>query len=379
MGASNEQNIPTDGFADFESSEGMDEEQVIPGNELANDVLPDDDIIGGMDEDDIPDDIVGDPIFSEEEGNDPDKINVEVPGEVPADKAEAEAADKAKAEAEPGNKPAEPELSKKDKFDRYSRSVQRRINKEVKQREQLRAQNEELRHRLENVESHMSQNYERQEQDKFQSELNTLTNRIKNASAIKAQLLEDGDYAQLAKVDDDIMQMRIHQARLEERDQNIKYAAEQQRNGNQQGQQEYDPNTQYENQDPNQKAQEYIPEVQKQWINSNKRYAQDSNYAQYVDNVYDDLLDEGYDPESGNLYQELNKRTGTRPQQIRQPNQQASRPQAAPAPNVAQAQARSTGNAKGITESDKVKMRNWGMNPNDPNTRKEWLRNKRAG
>jgi hypothetical protein len=225
----------------------------------------------------------------------------------------------------------------------------------------------------------MSQNYERQEQDKFQSELNTLTNRIKNASAIKAQLLEDGDYAQLAKVDDDIMQMRIHQARLEERDQNIKYAAEQQRNGNQQGQQEYDPNTQYENQDPNQKAQEYIPEVQKQWINSNKRYAQDSNYAQYVDNVYDDLLDEGYDPESGNLYQELNKRTGTRPQQIRQPNQQASRPQAAPAPNVAQAQARSTGNAKGITESDKVKMRNWGMNPNDPNTRKEWLRNKRAG
>jgi len=96
------------------------------------------------------------------------------------------------------------------------------------------------------------------------------------------------------------------------------------------------------------------------------------------------MLEEGYDPEERSMYLELNRRTGTknpvpqqRTQQPQQRQQTKPRRQAAPTPNVSQAQSRSK-TRSGITEADKVNMRNWGMDPNDPTVRKEWLANKRG-
>ena len=90
------------------------------------------------------------------------------------------------------------------------------------------------------------------------------------------------------------------------------------------------------------------------------------------------MMDDGYDPAERSTYLELNRRTGTvnTVAQNQKPGTKApaARQQAAPTPNVAQAQQR-TASRRGITEADKVNMRNWGIADNEAN-RKEWLSNK---
>jgi len=264
-------------------------------------------------------------------------------------------------EAKAQAKVAKDDLSKKEKFERYSRSVQRRINKEVKQREVLRAENDQLRQRLDGIENKLNTEQE-------QSEVNVLANRIRNATSIKQQLLEDGEYEQVAQVDNDIMQMKIHQSKLEERAQQQAY---------QQQPQQQQPQPQQQQQ---QVPQVEVPSIQTQWIKGNKRFGQDQAYTNYINTTYDQMLEEGYDPEREDMYAELDRRIGRKQSVASKPASKLrptkKRPQSAPTPNVASAQ-KSSGKTKGLTEADKTNMKNWGLDVTDVDVRKEWLANKR--
>jgi len=351
-----QQVLPTDGFddsSDFEEATTAELDQASEDRQEDEQLVPDDDYLDP-----------GDDEINEENDSTDEEENEETA--VASDEAQEGEETEDDTDNTDDKQEPEQELTKKEEFERYSRSVQRRINKEVKQREDLRRENEELKKRFDELENRLS----RQDSD---SEAVVLDNRIRNATSMKQQLMEDGEYEKVAQVDNDIMQMKIHQAKLEERAQNEQY-------------QDQNPQQYEENQYAEQQAQqeEYVPDIQKQWINNNDRFGRDEAYTQYVNTTYDAMIEEGYDPESQSMYVELNRRTGTKPLRSTnnmQRNTQAqrpaprTRPKAAPAPNTGQAQA--SAKPTGLTEADKHNMRNWGMDPNDPSTRKEWLANKR--
>jgi myosin heavy subunit len=354
-----EQVLPTDGFDGFtdEADERADELQEFPDGDAA--IAPSEDKM--FEEDDI--------IEVEDGENSEDK-------EVEDKEAETQSEETTDIQAEPEQEPVIKKETKKEKFEKYSRSVQRRINKEVKQREQLRAENEQLKARFDALENKL--NVTAQEENNT-AELATLDNRIRNATSIKQQLLEDAEYEQVAQVDNDIMQMKIQQSKIQDaveykkQQEQMSPAQYQQAQQAQQQQAQYQQ-AQYQQAQQTQQAQApEVPEIQANWIKGNARYGSDQYYTKYVNDVYDQMREEGYDPETQAMYTELNRRTGTKP--IRPASQAPKlRPQSAPTPMTNQAQAK--GPAKGLTEADKTNMRNWGMDPNDVETRKEWLRNR---
>jgi len=106
------------------------------------------------------------------------------------------------------------------------------------------------------------------------------------------------------------------------------------------------------------------------WMQGNKRFNVDNGYTAYVNEEYDRLLDDGYDPEDKALYAELDKRLGR--------NQKAKpRRQAAPPPNTGTTPAGSSKSSR-LTKSDLSRMEDWGLDSKDPTARKEWLANKSA-
>lgn len=274
------------------------------------------------------------------------------------------------------------EFTKKEKFERYSRSVQRKINREVKKRETLRVENEALRQRLDTIENRLSS-------EATESQAAVLANRLNNATIIKQQLMEDGEFDQVAKVDNDIIQMRIQQNKLEEQRTQTQDTDNTRTESQQQETESRTTQTQQTQQDT------YVPDLQTQWIASNERFGKDAAYTNYVNSVYDALVEDGYDPESESLYEELNVRTGTKPAakadsedsndaettakttESKPKPKPKPRPQSAPTPNVTQAQ-KPARNVNSITEADKINMRNWGLDPNSKEVRKEWLANKKG-
>lgn len=370
-----EQVIPTEGFEGF--------------TDEADDVAPISAIEDQDDSDELDDTgatIIEDTINEGLETEDDEETDVKAGDEETKAKAEGEETE-AKAEGDedddfipevldPDEEPEEgKKLSKKEKFERYSKSVQRRINKEVRQREQLREENLALQQRIANIEQNLQKN-------QVQSEAQVLENRLRNATAIKQQLLEEGEYAQAAEVDNDIIEMRIRKNQIDE------YNASLQQGQVAPQQQAVVPTSQPVA--PTQQAPvaptvpTEVPTVQTKWIENNPRFGREAGYTAFVNEQYDRMIEEGYNPEDPNMYRELDRRIGrtseTKPlQQTTQTSTAAPakpRTPAAPPPNAGR-QATAGSKSSGLTEADKVNMRAWGLNPNDVNQRKEWLRNRR--
>jgi len=227
----------------------------------------------------------------------------------------------------------------------YSRSVQKRINREVRKREELRAENNALQERMAALES--SKVVEESNQER-----NLMASRINNAQAIHTQLMEDGEYQQAGKVNNDITDMKIYKRDLD-------------------AQAAYQEQMDSRPQEPQNSGQVEIPDVQMAWMEGNERFNAEKGYTAYVNEEYDRLVDDGYDPEDKALYDELDKRLGR--------NQKAkkSRRQAAPPPNTGTAPAGSSKSSR-LTKSDLSRMEDWGLDSKDPTARKEWLSNKSA-
>lgn len=368
---SGQQVLPTDGFDDF--ADETQEETAAFANQINEDQEINDDNVATLELDDSegPDDV-----DTGTEGDDSEaaeKAETETAEDVDEDADEADANESEAAEAaeaaEDKQDVAKPEdtYTKKEKFEKYSRSVQRRISKEIKQREILRTENEALKNRLDSIENKL----QKETQD---SEANVLANRIRNATSIKQQLMEDAEYDQVAQVDNDIMQMKIMQAKMEERAQQGQYT---------------DPNTAESDKAeapqepaPNKEPID-VPEAQTQWIKNNDQFGKNKPFTAYVNATYDMLLEEGYDPEDESMYKELDVRTNNipvaaKPTPTPKPKPTSKpRPQSAPTPNVGQAQ-RTAASKNTITEADKINMKNWGLDSTDKAVRQEWLKNKQG-
>jgi hypothetical protein len=235
----------------------------------------------------------------------------------------------------------------------YSRKVQRRINKEVKQREQLRAENAALQQRFNELEARLQTNQTASNKD-------IVENRLRNATAMKQQMLDEGENERVVQIDNDIMDMKIYLRDLEAQ-------AKTQPNVSPQG---YPPQQQQ-----HQQQEVYIPTPQKDWMDKNTRFNKDAGYTAYVNEEYDKLVDEGYDPEDASLYEELDSRIGRKTENKPLGKK---RPTPAPSPNTA-APTSGVRSKKGkLTAEDKRNMMNWDLDPNNAEVRKEWLRNKRA-
>lgn len=370
---SGQQVLPTEGFQDFADETKAEEDEY---EDQINDEQPlnDEDTVSleDVNEDEDEDEDDEDKDTSDKSKSDEADATQDTTDDAETDEAEETdetKVDKTKSESDEEALETPKEVSKREKFERYSRSVQRRINKEVKQREALKTENDTLRQRLDGIEAKMTK-------ESDDSEVSMLANRIRNATSIKQQLMEDAEYDQVAQVDNDLMQMRIQQAKLEERTQQQQYQDQDQGQGQDQGQ------DQGQGQGQEQQQQVDVPNIQKEWITNNERFGKDQAYTGYVNSTYDQMLEEGYDPEDSYMYAELDRRTGRTPSQApaQSKNQVKApvtkpRPKAAPPPNVVQAQRKAK--SKGITEADKANMRNWGLDPGDKEVRKEWLANKR--
>jgi len=179
-----------------------------------------------------------------------------------------------------------------------------------------------------------------------------MATRIGNAQRMHNQLMEDGEYEQAGRVNNDITDMKIYKRDLD-------------------AQATYEEQLRNSPREPEQGNYPEIPDVQMDWMQSNERFNRDNGYTAYVNEEYDRLLDDGYDPEDKALYAELDKRLG------RNQKPKKRRRQAAPPPNTGTTPAGSSKSSR-LTKSDLSRMEDWGLDSKDPTARKEWLANKSA-
>lgn len=226
----------------------------------------------------------------------------------------------------------------------YGKKVQKRINKlvserniERQQREELAAELEAKNQRLAELEQHVSKATD----DNLQAE-------IAQRRAKKTELMEIGEFEQAAEIDDEIMDLKLRQ-RDSRQPQRTAPKQEQGRTT------ETATETVAE-----------IPAAQKQWLVENDWFYNPAKaeLKAKADKTYLALVDEGFDPNDEDTYVELNKRLSVKRQ--------------APPPTIAPDRGNATGDARSVkfTAEDSAKMRRWGMDPNDVNARKEYLRNK---
>jgi len=237
---------------------------------------------------------------------------------------------------EPGKEePPKPEFDKEE----YGKKVQKRIDKltyEVKSRD---TELEQLRKRLDDFER------QRQEADR-DNEQNQLTSKIVELRRQKVNALEMGEYETAADIDDQIIELKVSQRKEPKQE----------------------PRQSVQQQPAEEQQQVMIPEAQQEWLDSNDWFfnPRKAQQKEKANAIYLKLVDEGYDPEHPDTYVELDKRMNTKRQQ-------------APSPAGVDRGAAATGNGKVVfTAADKQKMMAWGLDPNNPEQRKEYLKNKVA-
>lgn len=279
--------------------------------------------------------------------------DAETKDDIPSDEADDKETPTASQDGEPGDEgdetpketPKETAAEKKfaESQAEYGRKVQRRINKEVKQREQLRSENVALQKRFDDLEARIST-------DQHSANKSLVEGRLRNATAMKQQMLDDGDNERVTQIDNDIMDMKIYLRDIDQAPAQVQ---------------------------PRTTAPEeaYIPVKQKKWMDGNKRFNKDAGYTAYINEEYDKLVDEGYDPEDETLYSELDTRIGRK---VKPKGLGKKRPAPAPSPNSTPPGGGSKPKKGKLTSEDTQRMRDWDLNPDDPKVRKEWLRNKRA-
>jgi len=239
-------------------------------------------------------------------------------------------------ESEPKDEP-ETKPVKKDKTDEdedYSRKVQKRIDKLVAERNIERQRAQELQDRLERIEHRFAESdayYERANQE----------DKVKQLRKAKIEAMEMGEFDRVADIDDEIMELRTKPKPVQQRQQTV----------------------------PQQQAPE-LPEAQQAWLAENDWFYNPHKAAlkEKANQTYLKLVEEGFDPEDSETYAELDKRLNVK------------RTQAAPPPaGVNRGSATtSSGNAGKFTADDARFMRDWGLDPNDPQARAEFLKQKRG-
>lgn len=231
---------------------------------------------------------------------------------------------------------------KQEEDEGYGKKVQKRINKLVSERNIERDENKQLRNRLDKLEN-------RYEEDDNKRETEETNDKLADIKRRKMEFMDEGEYEKAEELNDELLDLKIEQRNKP------KKVERQQEQGEQQGQ------------------VQQLPESQQAWMDGNDWYGSNRNSpkAQYANSLYQELVDEGYDPQDKDTYSELDKRLG---------NTTNNKPGAKPPGPGAPDRGSVSGSSKQVkfTQRDTNTMREYGLDPNDPAQRKEWLNNKKG-
>jgi hypothetical protein len=235
----------------------------------------------------------------------------------------------------------EPPPPEEEEQEAYSKRVQKRIDKLVYKEKVANQRAEELERKLaaqeERIkalaEAHQAQAEERQSRQ-HENELQELRQRRRDA-------LEIGDHDEVNAIDEQLLDIKV-KSKTEPTREPLAI-----------------PNT------PVRESQPTPPvnAAMSQWLQANAWTRDPKQEAKLdkADAIYKDLVAKGYDPEEPELYEEIDKRMKRE----------------MPPPGNGPDRGQITGSDKGaFTAQDKRDMENWGLDPNDPKARKEWIKQK---
>lgn len=229
--------------------------------------------------------------------------------------------------------------------------LEKRINEISIQRSATEAKNAELQKRLYELEKN-------QVLSEVSRTSNDITSQIKEAEERKEIYMEDNNYSAVTQIDKDLHDLRVKHSDNEYRKSQVEKA-------------EFVPDT------PIQEAQE-IPEIQQKWIEDNKWFNKIPGKTAYANEVYDEMIEDGYDPSDPNLYDELNERINNI-SKAKYGKNNKPRNEQAPTPGNSEVGDGPTGSQRksALTNADLAKMKKWGIDTTSKEARAEWLRNKR--
>lgn len=229
----------------------------------------------------------------------------------------------------------------------YGKRVQKRINQlngKIHERDDIidrqRADQEELRKKIEALESRFVESDTHRESEEIDSRLSEVQKR-------RVALLDDGDYENAIALDDELLDLKLRKRDLSTKQAKVDKEVVD----------EYRPPV----------TQSQMPDAQREWLNDNEWYFNPGKLddATKANNLYMSMIKEGYDPEEPETYEELTRRLQPRPK---------------PPPTSSPDRGRVIGKAKTaqMTKHDLERMRDFNLDPNNEKHRKAWLAEKRA-
>ncbi len=246
----------------------------------------------------------------------------------------------------------------------YSARVQKRIGREVYRRKQAEENVGRLSTAVESLRAELEQIKSRNAVADAQAAEGTLQGKLNSAKQRLRQAILDQDDEVAATATEEIADARAEMREMAARQ------AWQREQQEQQGRQ--------------QQQQPHIPEAMGQWLIANEWYrsGQDQRAASIAQALFEDIRHEGHDPQDPNTYTELNKRiraamprAAEMIKDIHAPPP-ARRRESGPPTGISSVDGKTTAPAKRtLTNADLDAMTQYGLDRNNPEHRKAWLRN----
>lgn len=227
----------------------------------------------------------------------------------------------------------------------YGKRVQKRINQlnsKIHERDDIieheRRAREDLQQRLDELENRFVESDAQRTATEIDAKLSDIQKQ-------RLKLLDDGDYENAIALDDELLELKLKKREIATAPVS---KAEPPRDT------------------PKVPQTAQIPDAQREWLNDNDWYfnPNKAQEAQKANEVYLTMMREGYDADDPDTYQELTRRI---------------KPRQKPTPPSAPDRGKVTGQKKPmLTNQDLEKMRDFGLDPNNPSHRDAWLAEKRA-
>ena len=229
---------------------------------------------------------------------------------------------------------------------RYGKKVQKRIDKLVAERNKDREAREKLEREIAVLKSSTGANYS-------EADVSDINAKIEQLKAEKRKfgdvLGDDYDFERAEEINEALIELQLQHREATK----SKAAAESH---------------------PVQQQNEQIPDALLDWQERNgwvHRPDKNADKLAKADAIYNDLIKNGYAKDDEETYLELDKRLSGQPEKPTQKRREVAES------NVIDRGSQSAGQeTKGFTKEDFSTVKSWGLNPNDPAVRAEYMRNK---
>ncbi len=224
-----------------------------------------------------------------------------------------------------------------DDSEEYSKKVQKRINKLVAERNAER----EARIYLEQQQAR----YQEALVSSYDDDIDTKIGAIKKK---RVELLADGEIEEAENLNDQLIDLKIRKDEIIRQKRAVQEHVQRQQ----------------------QPQSDDLPDPQKEWLTRNNWYydKEKADKARAANDMYLSLVnDEGYDPHDPDLYAELDRRI--------KPTARQQAPTGLTPNRGSYSESKSSSQ---FSQRDQKLMREFGLDPNNPEQRKEWIRNKQV-